>query len=138
MEQGRTFALYLKHCAMYFWGLETMQRQDVRANEIKRQPIPNLASAIQDAPEAGIAHQDAAVAAPPSPLRSALHVPLATDNRIVGLTYLAAFRPDAFSRQDEEVLAALATRSRCTEALMPPFAACSRTSAGRPSGATSA
>jgi DNA-binding NarL/FixJ family response regulator len=55
--------------------------------------------------------EDAAVAAPPSPLRSALHVPLATDNRIVGLTYLAAFRPDAFSRQDEEVLAALATRA---------------------------
>src|SRR5207248_1810625 len=55
--------------------------------------------------------EDAAVAAPPSPLRSALHVPLATDNRIVGLTYLAAFRPDAFSREDEGVLAALATRA---------------------------
>jgi len=55
--------------------------------------------------------EDAAVAAPPSPLRSALHVPLATDNRIVGLTYLAAFRPDAFTREDEGVLAALATRA---------------------------
>jgi DNA-binding NarL/FixJ family response regulator len=55
--------------------------------------------------------EDAAVASPPSPLRSALHVPLATDNRIVGLTYLAAFRPDAFTREDEDVLAALATRA---------------------------
>jgi DNA-binding CsgD family transcriptional regulator len=55
--------------------------------------------------------EDAAVATPPSPLRSALHVPLATDNRIVGLTYLAAFRPDAFTREDEGVLAALATRA---------------------------
>jgi DNA-binding NarL/FixJ family response regulator len=55
--------------------------------------------------------EDAAVSAPPSPLRSALHVPLATGNRIVGLTYLAAFRPDAFSRKDEGVLAALATRA---------------------------
>jgi DNA-binding NarL/FixJ family response regulator len=55
--------------------------------------------------------EDAAVSAPPSPLRSALHVPLATGNRIVGLTYLAAFRPDAFSREDEGVLAALATRA---------------------------
>jgi len=43
--------------------------------------------------------------------RSAPHVPLATDNRIVGLTYLAAFRPDAFTREDEGVLAALATRA---------------------------
>jgi DNA-binding CsgD family transcriptional regulator len=55
--------------------------------------------------------EDVAVAAPPSPLHSALHVPLATDNRIVGLTYLAAFRPDAFTREDEGVLAALATRA---------------------------
>ena len=55
--------------------------------------------------------EDAAVSTPPSPLRSALHVPLATDNRIVGLTYLAAFRPDAFTREDEGVLAALATRA---------------------------
>src|SRR5204862_4858082 len=54
--------------------------------------------------------EDAAVAAPPSPLRSALHVPLATDNRIVGLTYLPAFRPDAFSREAEGVLAALPPR----------------------------
>jgi len=55
--------------------------------------------------------EDAAISAPPSPLRSALHVPLATDNRIVGLTYLASFHRDAFSRADEAVLAALATRA---------------------------
>jgi len=54
---------------------------------------------------------DASAFAPPLPLRSALHVPLATDNRIVGLTYLASFRPDAFSAGDEDVLAALATRA---------------------------
>ncbi|MFL5394884.1 MAG: LuxR C-terminal-related transcriptional regulator [Myxococcales bacterium] len=54
---------------------------------------------------------DASTFAPPLPLRSALHVPLATDNRIVGLTYLASFRPDAFAAGDEDVLAALATRA---------------------------
>jgi DNA-binding CsgD family transcriptional regulator len=54
---------------------------------------------------------DSTVSAPPAPLQSALHVPLAADNRIVGLTYLASFRPDAFSGADEQVLSALATRA---------------------------
>ena len=33
----------------------------------------------------------------PSPLRSSIYVPLATEGRVVGLTYLGSFRPDAFS-----------------------------------------
>ena len=40
---------------------------------------------------------------PPSPFRSSIYVPLATEGRVVGLTYLASFRPDAFSGQDEVI-----------------------------------
>jgi len=43
-----------------------------------------------------------------STLRSSMYFPLATEGAVVGLTYLAAFRPDAFSPADEQVLAALA------------------------------
>jgi DNA-binding CsgD family transcriptional regulator len=47
-------------------------------------------------------------AAAASPLRSSMYFPLATEGGVVGLTYLAAFHPDAFSPADEQVLAALA------------------------------
>ena len=58
----------------------------------------------------GSAHVDAvALAGPPAPLRSSVHVPLATQGRVVGLTYLASFQPEAFSSDHERVLAALAT-----------------------------
>jgi len=53
----------------------------------------------------------AAIAAPhpaDSTLRSSMYFPLATEGAVVGLTYLAAFQPDAFSVSDEQVLAALA------------------------------
>jgi DNA-binding NarL/FixJ family response regulator len=39
----------------------------------------------------------------PAPLRSAIYVPLATEGRVVGLTYLGSFRPDAFSRQGDVI-----------------------------------
>jgi len=39
----------------------------------------------------------------PSPLRSSIYVPLATEGRVVGLTYLASFRPDAFSGNGEVI-----------------------------------
>jgi len=42
------------------------------------------------------------------PIRSCMYFPLATEGGIVGLTYLASFRPQAFSREDELVLASLA------------------------------
>ncbi len=47
-------------------------------------------------------------AAATSVLRSSMYFPLATEGAVVGLTYLAAFHPDAFSPADEQVLAALA------------------------------
>src|SRR5258705_235265 len=47
-------------------------------------------------------------AAAASVLRSSMYFPLATEGAVVGLTYLAAFHPDAFSPADEQVLAALA------------------------------
>lgn len=37
----------------------------------------------------------------PAPFRSSIYVPLATEGRVVGLTYLASYRPDAFSGGDE-------------------------------------
>jgi DNA-binding CsgD family transcriptional regulator len=43
-----------------------------------------------------------------SPVRSFMYFPLATEGGVVGLTYLASFRPSAFSHQDELVLGALA------------------------------
>jgi len=43
-----------------------------------------------------------------SPVRSSMYFPLATEGGVVGLTYLASFRPSAFSHQDELVLASLA------------------------------
>jgi DNA-binding NarL/FixJ family response regulator len=45
------------------------------------------------------------------PLRSSLYSPLASEGGIVGLTYLASFRPGAFSTDDERILAALATHA---------------------------
>ena len=50
-----------------------------------------------------------ALTAAPAPLRSWIYVPLATQGRVVGLTYLASFQPDAFSAEHTRVLAALAT-----------------------------
>jgi DNA-binding NarL/FixJ family response regulator len=46
----------------------------------------------------------------PAPFRSSIYVPLATEGRIVGLTYLASFRPDAFSGRDE-LMTALAAHA---------------------------
>jgi len=46
----------------------------------------------------------------PPPLRSAIYVPLATEGRVVGLTYLGSFRPDAFSGRGE-VIAELAANA---------------------------
>jgi len=37
----------------------------------------------------------------PAPFRSSIYVPLATEGRVVGLTYLASLRPDAFSGRDD-------------------------------------
>ena len=37
----------------------------------------------------------------PAPFRSSIYVPLATEGRVVGLTYLASFQPDAFSGRNE-------------------------------------
>jgi len=48
---------------------------------------------------------------PPSAVRSSLHLPLVTEGRIVGLTYLASFKAGAFSPADEQVLTALATHA---------------------------
>ena len=55
--------------------------------------------------------EDYAAASAPSPLRSSLHVPLVTEGRVIGLTYLASFRPDAFSADDAAVLADLAAHA---------------------------
>ncbi|MFL5309004.1 MAG: LuxR C-terminal-related transcriptional regulator [Myxococcales bacterium] len=49
------------------------------------------------------------IAVPP-PLRAAIYVPLATEGRVVGLTYLGSFRPDAFSGNGE-VIAELAAHA---------------------------
>jgi len=46
----------------------------------------------------------------PPPLRSSIYVPLATEGRVVGLTYLGSFRPDAFSGNGE-VIAELAAHA---------------------------
>ena len=54
---------------------------------------------------------DIATATARSPLRSSLHVPLAIEGRIVGLTYLAALRPGAFTADDRRLLATLATNA---------------------------
>ena len=48
---------------------------------------------------------------PDSHLQSSMYVPLASEGRVVGLTYLAAFRPDAFSPEDERVLSELASHA---------------------------
>ena len=45
------------------------------------------------------------------PLRSAMYFPLASEGSVVGLTYLASYRPRAFSHHDERVLAALASHA---------------------------
>jgi DNA-binding NarL/FixJ family response regulator len=53
--------------------------------------------------------EDVRIALPP-PLRSSIYVPLATEGRVVGLTYLGSFRPDAFSGNGE-VIAELAAHA---------------------------
>ena len=45
------------------------------------------------------------------PLRSAMYFPLASEGSVVGLMYLASYRPRAFSHHDERVLAALASHA---------------------------
>jgi DNA-binding NarL/FixJ family response regulator len=55
--------------------------------------------------------EEVAKATAPCSLRSSLHVPLATEGRVVGLTYLASFRENAFSATEERVLAALAAHA---------------------------
>jgi DNA-binding NarL/FixJ family response regulator len=52
--------------------------------------------------------QDATTVARASPLRSSLYVPLTAGNRVVGLTYLASRKANAFTHQDQRVLADLA------------------------------
>jgi len=37
----------------------------------------------------------------PAPFHSSIYVPLATEGKVVGLTYLASYRPDAFSGRDD-------------------------------------
>jgi DNA-binding NarL/FixJ family response regulator len=54
------------------------------------------------------AGSEAADTAAASTLRSSMYFPLATEGAVVGLTYLAAFQPGAFSPADEQVLADLA------------------------------
>jgi len=46
----------------------------------------------------------------PAPFRSSIYVPLATEGRVVGLTYLASYQPDAFSGGDE-LMAELASHA---------------------------
>jgi DNA-binding CsgD family transcriptional regulator len=55
--------------------------------------------------------QDAAAVWGPSLLKSSLHVPLASEGSVVGVTLLARLRPDAFSREDEDALRELATHT---------------------------
>jgi DNA-binding CsgD family transcriptional regulator len=45
------------------------------------------------------------------PVRSCLYTPLATGGRVVGLTYLASFKEDAFTADDERVLVSLAANA---------------------------
>ena len=45
------------------------------------------------------------------PVRSSMYFPLASEGIVVGLTYLASYRPRAFSPEDERVLAELATHA---------------------------
>jgi len=45
------------------------------------------------------------------PVRSSMYFPLASEGIVVGLTYLASYRPGAFSAEDERVLAELATHA---------------------------
>jgi DNA-binding NarL/FixJ family response regulator len=56
---------------------------------------------------AGGAQSDNAPAGP-FPFRSTLHVPVATEGRVVGIVFVAALEPDAFSGDDQRVLEALA------------------------------
>jgi len=47
----------------------------------------------------------------PPPVRSCLYSPLATGGVVIGLTYLASFRENAFTADDEHILASLATHA---------------------------
>jgi DNA-binding NarL/FixJ family response regulator len=55
--------------------------------------------------------EDAAALRGPSLLKSSLHVPLASEGSVVGVTLLASFRPGAFSTEDEGALRELATHT---------------------------
>src|SRR6185295_5057232 len=60
----------------------------------------------------GGAHADEqALERPDTHLQSSMYVPLCSEGRVIGLTYLAAFRPDAFSPEDERVLSELASHA---------------------------
>jgi DNA-binding NarL/FixJ family response regulator len=55
---------------------------------------------------------DAVAAIPPlAPFRSSLHVPLVTEGRVAGLTYLASLHAGAFAEGDEQVLVELTTHA---------------------------
>lgn len=62
----------------------------------------------------GIEPEEIHLPARPASLRSSLYVPLASDGKIVGATYVAAFRENAFSSEDERVLATLASHASGT------------------------
>jgi DNA-binding NarL/FixJ family response regulator len=61
---------------------------------------------------AGGAKSDDSPAGPePFPLRSTLHVPIATEGRLVGIVFVGAFEANAFSEEDQRALDALATHA---------------------------
>lgn len=64
-----------------------------------------IAGGVRDEP------QGLAPASETFPLRSSIYFPLASEGGVVGLTYLASFRAGAFSRDDERVLAELASHA---------------------------
>jgi DNA-binding NarL/FixJ family response regulator len=55
--------------------------------------------------------EDAAALWGPSLLKSSLHVPLASEGSVVGVTLLASLQPGAFSTEDEDALRDLATHT---------------------------
>lgn len=59
----------------------------------------------------GVQADDLAAIAPLAPFRSSLHVPLVTEGRVAGLTYLASLQAGAFTESDEHVLVDLATHA---------------------------
>lgn len=59
----------------------------------------------------GVQGDDLAPIAALAPFRSSLHVPLVTEGRVAGLTYLASLRAGAFTEGDEQVLVDLTTHA---------------------------